>query len=257
MSRTVNVAIVIPTYNEAENIEELVTGIKKAVIKSGATSTVLIVDDNSPDGTGRIANTLAKRERSKTFRVQVLHQAKKQGIHAAYAAGFTKLLKGDHYTHIMQMDGDLSHDPKYIPAFVKAAQRSDFIVGSRYIPGGATPDWSKQRRLLSHYGNLYARMFLGSKIHDYTGGYNMYAGVLLKEVNPNSVQASGYGFQIELKHRALMLSQSVTEIPIVFKERKRGTSKIPPYTIPSNLMLVPKRALHIRLNRHKKYAADK
>lgn len=243
----VRLAIAIPTYNEVKNIAKLVAHIKKAVAKAGIEScTVLVIDDNSPDGTGTTADRLAKAEKSKSFQVKVLHRVAKDGFGRAYVAGFKQLLKED-YTHIMQMDADLSHDPKYLPAFLKATQDYEFVVGSRYIRGGATPDWSGNRKLLSHFGNLYTRVFLGSKIHDYTGGYNLYSAKLLKALDINSLQAGGYGFLIELKYRALRKAKKVHEVPIVFMDRVHGTSKIPRSTIFKNLILVPQ----LRLNNRK------
>jgi dolichol-phosphate mannosyltransferase len=239
----VRLGIVIPTYNESENIKKLINGIKKCVVKAGMPCTVLIVDDNSPDGTGDIAEKLSRKYRITAFTVQVLHHSKKVGIHVAYIDGFTKLQKGN-YTHIMQMDGDLSHDPNYIPNFIHAAQSADFIVGSRYVPGGTTPDWSIYRKTLSRYGNLYARLLLGHSIHDYTGGYNLFSSHLLRKIKPSSISATGYGFQIELKMKALNISKEFIEVPIIFRERQKGFSKIPRYVIPGNLLLISKIALH-------------
>jgi dolichol-phosphate mannosyltransferase len=245
-SSPVRLAVAVPTYNEAKNITKLINGIKDATSKTGVFCTVLIIDDNSPDGTGDIADKLATQENDVAFKLQVLHRQAKQGFDKAYIAGFHKLLQGN-FTHIMQMDADLSHDPKYISQFIKAASEADFVVGSRYVKGGGTPDWAVHRRLLSHFGNIYARVFLGNNIHDYTGGFNLFSSQLLKSINSDSLEANGYGFLIELKYRALKHCQHVKEIPIVFIERQHGVSKIPRTTILKNLILVPKLALSNQL----------
>jgi dolichol-phosphate mannosyltransferase len=231
-------AIAVPTYNEAKNIPKLTAKIKAAVEKANIKTTLLIIDDNSPDGTGEVADKLAASEKGKTLSIKVLHRQGKEGLGKAYIEGFNQLLKGD-YTHILQMDADLSHDPKYIPAFVAAVTKADFVVGSRYIKGGDTPDWAWYRKLQSRFGNVYARIFLGSKIHDYTGGYNLYSKQLLKKIGLDSLQAGGYGFLIELKYRAVLNSTGIHEVPIVFMDRLHGTSKIPRSTILKNFMLVP------------------
>ncbi len=241
---SIKLAIAVPTYNESKNIKKLVSGIKKNVAKAGVPCTLLIVDDNSPDGTGDTADTLAKSEKTKDFNVQVLHRTEKDGFGRAYVAGFKQLLKKD-FTHIMQMDADLSHDPKYLIEFVAALEdeKVDFVVGSRYIKGGDTPDWSTSRKLLSKFGNIYARLFLGSRIHDYTGGFNLYSKKLLGVLDLDSLQAGGYGFLIELKYKALSHCRSVREVPIVFMDRRHGNSKMPKSTIVKNLLLVPSLAL--------------
>jgi len=235
----IKLAIAVPTYNEAKNIPKLTKQIKAAVVKAGVPCTLLVIDDNSPDGTGKIVDKITKAEKSKDFIVTVMHRKEKNGLGKAYVAGFKQLLEGG-YTHILQMDADLSHNPKYIPEMIRAAQDgADFVVGSRYIRGGDTPDWTWNRKLLSRFGNIYTRVFLGSKIHDYTGGYNLYATNLLKKVGLDTLQAGGYGFLIELKYRALKHSYHVAEVPIVFMDRTHGVSKIPKNTIFKNLLLVP------------------
>ena len=239
---TISLAIAIPTYNEAKNIVNLTQQIKATLQTTSVTCTVLIIDDNSPDGTGAVADALARQENSKKFAIKVLHRKGKEGLGKAYVAGFTQLLHNN-YTHILQMDADLSHNPVYIPALLEEAKKVDFVVGSRYIAGGDTPDWSLARKLLSRFGNIYARCFLGSKIHDYTGGYNLYSAALLQKVNLDTLQAGGYGFLIELKYRALRNCKAVNEVPIVFMDRMHGVSKIPRSTILKNLILIPSLAL--------------
>jgi dolichol-phosphate mannosyltransferase len=230
--------IAVPTYNESDNISKLVAGIEAAVKASKVPATLLIIDDNSPDGTGKIADALAAREKTQNFTVTVMHRKNKEGLGKAYIAGFQQLLKLD-CTHILQMDADLSHDPSYIPFMIAAAVTADLVVGSRYIQGGATPDWTWGRRVQSKFGNLYARLFLGNKIHDYTGGFNLYTADLLRQIDISSLQATGYGFLIELKYRAVCHATSITEVPIIFLDRTEGNSKIPHNTIYKNLLLVP------------------
>ncbi len=237
----IKLAIAIPTYNESDNINKLISNIKKYTVKDNVPCTVLFIDDNSPDGTGDIIDKLIKSESSKLFTIQVLHRMEKDGFGRAYVAGFKKLLK-QNFTHIIQMDADLSHNPKYISNFISIIQNTDtdFIVGSRYIKGGDTPDWSIHRKLLSRSGNQYTRLLLGNRIHDYTGGFNLYSHRLLNAISLDSLQASGYGFLIELKFKALAHCTNVKEIPIVFMDRKHGSSKMPKSTIIKNFLLVPK-----------------
>lgn len=247
-SLDIKLAIAIPTYNEAKNIKKLVAEIKKTVAKAGVTTTVLIIDDNSPDGTGKIADLLKKSERTKEFKVEVLHRLQKNGLGKAYIDGLNLLL-GQNFTHMMQMDADLSHNPKYIRDFLSAVQNNhaDFVVGSRYIKGGSTPDWSIGRKLLSRFGNLYTRAFLGSRIHDYTGGYNLYSYDLLTKIDPSSLkETGGYGFLIELKSKATNKCNHSIEVPIIFMDRQHGSSKMPKSTLLKNLLLV----LKIKLDRY-------
>jgi dolichol-phosphate mannosyltransferase len=233
-------AIATPTYNEAKNIPLLIKKISKTVGKlKGVNVTLLVIDDNSPDKTADIAEQAGKQVKSKNFKVEVLRRKGKDGFGKAYVHGFKELLKKD-YDFILQTDADLSHDPKYIPKFVALAADNEFVVGSRYVKGGATPDWGWHRKLLSRGGNMYTRAFLGSKITDYTGGFNLYSADLLNRINIDTLQAGGYGFLIELKYRALGETNSVAQVPIVFMDRQHGSSKIPKSTIIKNFVLVPK-----------------
>lgn len=238
----IKLAIAVPTYNESKNIKKLISKIRQNVSHRQIDTTVLIIDDNSPDGTGNIAEELKKEEDSSNFKIKVLHRANKNGLGKAYIDGFNELLQ-ENYTHILQMDADLSHDPKYIKEFVYAieSQDADFIVGSRYIRGGSAPDWSLIRKLLSHFGNIYTQLLLGNTIHDYTGGFNLFSKELLQRINPSTLsQAGGYGFVIELKSRALKSSKKTLEIPIVFMDRQYGKSKMPKNTLLKNFVLVIK-----------------
>lgn len=201
--------------------------------------TLFVVDDSSPDQTAAKAESAGQQYASNRFKVRVLSRKAKDGFGRAYVHGFKHVLK-ENFDYILQIDADLSHNPNYIPQFLEAAKTHDFVVGSRYIKGGATPDWSWYRKLLSRGGNLYTRLWLGNTITDYTGGFNLFHADLLRQVHSGSLRASGYGFLIELKHRALQHAKSPTQIPIIFIDRQHGSSKIPKSTIIKNLILVPK-----------------
>lgn len=236
-----NIAIATPTYNEAKNIKKLIPAIEKVCkVYPKLSFTILVIDDNSPDGTADIAEATGKKVKAKNLKVQVLRRKGKEGFGKAYVHGFNELLK-QNFDYIIQMDADLSHDPKYLKQFITEAEAGrDFVAASRYIKGGGTPDWGLHRKILSRGGNLYTRAFLGSKITDYTGGYNMYSSKLLKKIDTKTLQAGGYGFLIELKYRALQDSKSHAQIAIIFKDRQHGTSKIPRSTLVNNFILVPK-----------------
>jgi dolichol-phosphate mannosyltransferase len=239
MGLLVKLAIAVPTYNEAANLKKLVPGIQKYLKDyPGLSTTLFIVDDNSPDGTAVVAEKLGKKLKSSKFNVVVMNRAKKEGLGKAYVYAFREILKKK-YDYILQMDADLSHDPKYIPAMLDKTDIADFVVGSRYMKGGSTPDWSWNRKVQSRGGNLYSRFFLGSRITDYTGGYNLYSTDLLRSIDMGTLQASGYGFLIELKYKALQHCHGVEQVPIVFKDRQHGSSKIPKNTIIKNFLLVP------------------
>jgi dolichol-phosphate mannosyltransferase len=232
-------AIAVPTYNEAANIKVLIPLLAKAVAKcSNIDTTVFVIDDNSPDKTGEAALEVGKEYKNSNFKVEVLARKKKEGLGKAYVYAFNKILSKK-FDYILQMDADLSHDPKYIPQFLDKASEAEFVVGSRYIKGGSTPDWTWSRKLQSRGGNWYSRVFLGSIITDYTGGYNLYSAGLLKRIDFNKLQAGGYGFLIELKYSASLKSDKIIQIPIIFKDRQHGNSKIPRNTIFKNFLLVP------------------
>lgn len=231
-------AIAVPTYNEASNIKKLIPAIDKSLGSyPHLQCTVFIIDDNSPDGTADIAESLSDKLKSKSIKITVLRREKKEGLGRAYVYAFHKILT-QQFDFILQMDADLSHDPKYLPKFLDATKEADFVVGSRYMKGGATPDWSWNRKLLSRGGNLYTRLFLGSRITDYTGGYNLYSSDLMRRIHLDSLQAGGYGFLIELKYRALQNCQRTVQVPIIFMDRTHGESKIPKSTLVKNLLLV-------------------
>jgi len=210
--------VCIPTYNEAENIEP----ITQAVLEAEPRVDILIVDDNSPDGTGKIANTLAAREP----RIRVLHREKKEGLGRAYLAAF-RWAMAEGYTYIIEMDADFSHDPKYLPQFVDAAEGgADLVLGSRYVSGGGTVNWGTGRKLISRGGSLYARTILGVKVRDLTGGFKCFNRRVLESIGLDEVKSSGYAFQIELTYRTLKKGFTVQEIPIIFEDRRVGHSKM-------------------------------
>ena len=249
----IRLAIAVPTYNEAKNITKLVSQIKSSVKKANVPCTLLIIDDNSPDGTGALADKLVTSQTSGDFVVEVLHRKGKEGLGKAYVAGLQKLLK-QNYTHIMQMDADFSHDPKYIQDFVSQAREGkDFVAASRYMKGGGIVGWELHRRILSLGGNIYARLLLGNTITDYTNGLNMFSTELLRKVRLDSLRAAGYGFFIELKYTALQYAKDFVQIPIILVDRQRGQSKLPKNTIFISLILVPR----LRFSVKKKTRANK
>ncbi|PPH15915.1 polyprenol monophosphomannose synthase [Rathayibacter sp. AY1G1] len=236
-----SLTIVIPTYNEVENIATLLPLLADVATRNPDFSVqVCVVDDSSPDRTADAARVAGEALETASFSVRVLSRASKDGLGAAYVWAFGRIVDApDAPDYVLQMDADLSHDPRYIDEFLQAAREgADFVVASRYIPGGSTPDWTLDRKFLSRGGNLYTRFFLGSGLTDYTGGFNLFSSDLLRRIDFTRVSASGYGFQIVLKYRALNLARTVREIPIVFMDRTVGTSKIPTNTLRKNLVLV-------------------
>jgi dolichol-phosphate mannosyltransferase len=217
--RDMNPALVcIPTYNEAENIEP----ITRAVLKADPRVDILVVDDNSPDGTGKIADALAAQEP----RIRVLHREKKEGLGRAYLAAFRWALNAG-YSYIIEMDADFSHDPRYLPSFLDAAEDgADLVLGSRYVTGGGTVNWGIGRQVISRGGSLYARSILGVDIRDLTGGFKCFNRRVLESIALDQVQSTGYAFQIELTYRTLKKGFTVREIPIVFEDRRVGQSKM-------------------------------
>ena len=209
---------IIPTYNEAENVERLV----KAVLANGGIH-VLIVDDNSPDGTGEIAKRLADKNPS----VKVIHRKEKLGLGPAYIEGFRYALdKG--YRFIIQMDCDFSHDPEDIPRLMEEMKRNgaDLVIGSRYVKGGKITGWPIARHILSRGGNMYARLVLGPFVRDWTTGFKLYRAEVLGEILRNNSYADGYAFLAEMTYRTIKKGYNVKEVPIVFRERTAGESKM-------------------------------
>jgi dolichol-phosphate mannosyltransferase len=214
--------VVIPTYNEAANIEGIV-GAAAAELERVAPDAhrILIVDDNSPDGTGQIADRLA----ADRPQVEVLHRAEKTGLGHAYLAGFARALSGG-ADLVIEMDADFSHDPRYLGPLLDAAKEADLVLGSRYVEGGGVEDWGLLRRLISRGGGFYARKILGVQIHDLTGGFKCIHRRVLETIQLETIRAEGYVFQIEVTYRALRAGFRVKEIPIVFKDRSVGSSKM-------------------------------
>jgi len=210
--------IIVPTYNEIENIRALTEAIQEVTPKE---VDVLIVDDGSPDGTGQLADTMARE----SSRVHVLHRAKKMGLGTAYVAGFGWALERD-YEAIIEMDADFSHNPRYLPIMLEQLQNHDFVIGSRYVEGGGTVNWGLGRKVLSRGGSFYSRIILGAPIRDFTGGFNGWKKHVLQAVDLPTLKSDGYSFQIELKYRAFNKGFKYTEFPIVFEDRKVGRSKM-------------------------------
>jgi dolichol-phosphate mannosyltransferase len=213
--------LILPTYNEAENIEPLVRAALVQLESTGLEHTVLIVDDNSPDGTGRIADRVAEE----SDRVRVLHRPRKQGLGRAYLAGFEVAL-AEGADLILEMDSDFSHDPADLPRLIAATGAADLVLGSRYVPGGGVENWGLVRRAVSRGGSAYARLLLGVPVRDLTGGFKCFHRRVLETIDLDGVHANGYGFQIELTYRAVQAGFTVTEVPIMFRERRVGRSKM-------------------------------
>lgn len=211
-----SVTVVVPTYNERDNLAHLAA----AVLLHGYS--LLVVDDASPDGTGRIADELAEE----VPRVGVIHRAEKQGLGPAYAAGFDRALASGAEV-VAEMDADFSHNPEDLPRLVEAVRSgADLAIGSRYVAGGATPDWPIHRQLISRAGNLYARTMLGIPVRDATAGFRAFNASSLARLPYGSAQASGYGFQVEMAWRACRAGMKVVEVPITFRDRELGVSKM-------------------------------
>jgi dolichol-phosphate mannosyltransferase len=210
--------LVLPTYNEVENLEPLVEAVLE---KLPGSARVLVVDDGSPDGTGEVADRLADREE----RVEVLHRPRKEGLGPAYIAGFRRALAGGAGL-IVEMDADFSHDPAYLPRLLDASAHADLAIGSRYVPGGGVGDWGALRRAISRGGSAYARLVLGVGVRDLTGGFKCFRREVLEGIDLDAVRSRGYAFQVELTYRAIQRGFTVAEVPIVFRDRRVGRSKM-------------------------------
>lgn len=214
--------VVIPTYNERENLPLIV----ERLLALEADLDILVVDDNSPDGTGVLADALAERH----SRVQVLHRTAREGLGPAYLAGFREALaKG--YSVIIQMDADLSHDPQYLPAMLERLKECDLVLGSRYVPGGGVSGWGFFRRMLSRGGSWMARRMLHLPYRDLTGGYKAWRRELLGRMPMEKVRSDGYCFQIEMTYCAHRLGARIAEVPIIFYNRRLGRSKMSAWII--------------------------
>ncbi|MEE6259960.1 polyprenol monophosphomannose synthase [Plantactinospora sonchi] len=216
------VLVVVPTYNEADNVTVIVDRIRRSV----PAVEVLVVDDDSPDGTGALADRMARAD----GRVHVLHRAGKQGLGAAYVAGFGWAADRG-YDAVVEMDADGSHAPEELPRLLEAARDADVVIGSRWTAGGRVVNWPRRRQLLSRGGNLYTRVALGMPLSDATGGFRVYRVPALRRLDLESVASQGYSFQVELSWRAHRAGLRTVEVPITFAERERGASKMSPVII--------------------------
>lgn len=209
--------IAIPTYNERENIVTLVEQIQSVA----PSVDILIIDDNSPDGTGKVADDLAAQNRS----VHVMHRPGKMGLGTAYIAGFRYAIEQG-YDLVFEMDADFSHNPDYLPRFLELAEHADLVIGSRYIEGGGTPNWAPVRKFISGGGNIFARAVLDIPVHDCTGGYRCYRTAALRTLNLNAIRAQGYAFQVEMAYNFWKSGFRIRETPIIFEDRRVGASKM-------------------------------
>ena len=228
--------LVLPTFNEAENIEPLVAAVVAELeVCASAGFRVLIVDDSSPDGTGELADRLAATHDT----VEVLHRSTREGLGPAYLAGFRHALAGG-ASHVIEMDADFSHDPADLARLLDAtAAGADLALGSRYVPGGGVADWALLRRVVSRVGCAYARRVLSLHVRDLTGGFKCFRREVLEAIELDTVRSHGYCFQIELTQRALRRGFTVREVPIVFRDRRHGRSKMSPWIALEAIVVLP------------------
>src|SRR5687767_14681781 len=213
------IVVILPTYNEAENLPKLVS----VLLSLPLDLAVMVVDDHSPDGTGKIADELAKRHAEK---VSVLHRAEKQGLRSAYMEGFRKAIALG-VEVIAQMDADFSHDPAVLTEMARFITLSDMVIGSRYVNGGSLDErWPLWRKSLSTFGNFYARTILGFPLHDVTSGYRMWRREALQNMPMDRIRSNGYVFMVEMAYVAYLMSYKITEVPIHFSDRRWGNSKM-------------------------------
>jgi dolichol-phosphate mannosyltransferase len=228
--------IVMPTYNEATNIDPIVRATTAELQRlTPGDHRILVVDDRSPDGTGEIADALARELGT----IEVLHRTQKTGLGHAYLAGFAHALANGAEL-ICEMDADFSHDPRYLADLLGAAEHADLVLGSRYVAGGGVRDWGLLRRIVSRGGGVYARAILGVDVHDLTGGFKCIRREVLEAIDLASVRAEGYVFQIEVTYRAVLAGFRVKEIPIVFHDRQHGASKMSARIAFEAMWLVPR-----------------
>ncbi len=214
--------LILPTYDEAENIAAIVAAAREVLERAmPGDHRILVVDDGSPDGTGEIADRLAAEHDD----VEVLHRTTREGLGPAYLAGFARALEAG-ARFILEMDSDFSHDPADLARLLAAIADADLALGSRYVPGGGVLDWGPIRRLVSRGGSWYAQRVLGLRIHDLTGGYKCFRREVLEAIDLPTIRSRGYAFQVELTHRAVRAGFGVVELPIVFRDRRLGTSKM-------------------------------
>jgi dolichol-phosphate mannosyltransferase len=226
----VRCAVVVPTYNEIDNIDRFLRAVRSTVPEAD----IVVVDDNSPDGTGQAAEQAA----AELGHVKVLHRAGKLGLGSAYRNGFAMALD-ENYDVIVSMDVDFSHDPAVIPRLLAEIESgADAVIGSRYVSGGSTADWPLHRRLLSRWGNRYTGLVLGVRVRDCTSGFRAYRAEALRAIRPETTTAEGYAFLTELARRLVTHGSTVAEVPIVFRDRERGTSKMSSRIIIESMLLV-------------------
>ena len=226
--------VCVPTYDERENLEPLVRALGTVFAEHGLDGSVLVIDDSSPDGTGRLAEELA----AELGFVQVLHRERKEGLGPAYVAGFEQALASG-ADLVGTIDCDFSHDPLDLPRLADAAARAGIGLGSRYVPGGGTENWGALRRLVSRGGSLYARAVLGIPVHDTTSGFKVYRREVLEAIDPARIESRGYAFQIETVFRAIRAGFAVAEVPIRFSDRTEGGSKMGPGIVLEAMVRVP------------------
>jgi dolichol-phosphate mannosyltransferase len=240
----VRVVVCLPTYNERDNLGPMVRALDDVVRRHELDARVLVIDDSSPDGTGELADRLTG-----SFRfLSVLHRPKKEGLGPAYLAGFVWALAAD-ADRIVEMDCDFSHDPEDLPRLLAATENADLALGSRYVEGGGTRNWSVARRAVSRFGSLYARILLGVGIRDLTGGFKCFRRSVLEAIGLERISTKGYAFQIETTYRALKVGSRVVEVPIVFSEREVGTSKMSRAIVLEAMANVPALRLRALLGR--------
>jgi dolichol-phosphate mannosyltransferase len=240
------VAVIIPTYNERENLEAIVGRVRSSVPHAD----LLVVDDNSPDGTGELADKLAAGD----SHIHVLHRTGKNGLGSAYIAGFRWALDQG-YDAMVEMDADGSHQPEQLPDLLSALAHADLVIGSRWVPGGKVINWPKSRQMLSLGGNTYARIMLGIQLRDATAGFRAFRAATLRRIELDEVESQGYCFQVDLALRALRAGMTVVEVPITFVERVRGASKMSRAIVLEALWRITRWGVAARLNALRKTPA--
>lgn len=244
---TDRVLVLMPTYNEILSLSKTVA----KLFEYNPTVDLLIIDDNSPDGTGALADSLAKADK----RVSVLHRTQKEGLGKAYLAGFEwGIARG--YSYLVEMDADGSHRSRDLPSLLAAAQTADLVIGSRWVRGGRVENWPKHREFISRAGNFYARFVLRSRIRDLTAGFRVYAADLLRRLPTSQIKAQGYGFQVEMALRSIEAGARIVEVPIVFVERAEGQSKMSGSIVIEALLLTTRWGFEALFARRTRSAAD-
>lgn len=237
---SMRVVVIVPTYNESENIRRITETVRSVGYD------ILVVDDGSPDGTGEIVDDLARSDSG----IMVLHRDRKSGLGPAYAAGFEHAL-GLGYEILCEMDADFSHDPTDLPRLVGAVETgADLAIGSRYVPGGGTTGWPWHRRALSRGGNTYASILLGITVRDATAGFRAFRDTTLRKIDPESCKSSGYGFQVEMAWRTQKAGLEIVEVPITFRDRVAGESKMNAVIAFEAILLITRWGIADRLSRH-------